>query len=137
MQPFTYFEHTADVGLAATGRDLPEAFANAARGLVNLLVDPAGVRETTHRQVALVEEGPEELLVAWLNELLFLFDSEGFVPVSFTFAALSETALEATLGGERFDPARHRARSGVKAATYHEVTVECDDVCRLRVILDV
>ncbi|MHB1415152.1 MAG: archease [Chloroflexota bacterium] len=138
MVPFEYFEHTADIGLLARGPTLGEAFANAGRGLVDLLVNPARVRPREARQIALASENVEDLLVDWLNELLFLFDSEGFVPVVYEVAVSGEARLEATLGGEPFDPQRHEARGGVKAATYHQVAVEkTEEGYVLRVILDV
>lgn len=138
LVPFEYFEHTADTGLLARGLSLGEAFANAGRGLVGLLVNPAQVRPLEERQVTLAAENLEDLLVDWLNELLFLFDSEGFVPVVYEVAVSGEARLQATLGGEPFDPQRHEARGGVKAATYHQIAVEkTEEGYVLRVILDV
>ena len=137
MQPYEYFEHTADIGLEARGKTLAEAFANAAAGLVDLLVEREGVGAEETREIRLAGEGYEDLLVEWLNELLFLFDSEGFVAVEFEIDRLSERELEARVKGEVFDPRRHRARRGVKAATYHQVSVAKEDGYRVRVILDV
>ncbi len=137
MQPYEFFEHTADVGLVAHGDTLAEAFANAGRGLTSLLVETGDVRPLEVRQVALQGEGLEDLLVAWLNELLYLFDSDGFVAASFTISTLDASQLRAEIAGERFDPARHRPRRGVKAATYHQVAVASNGGYRVRVILDV
>ncbi len=137
MQPFEFFEHTADVGLEARGETLAEAFANAAHGLASLLVEPGHVRPAEVRQVTLKGEGLEDLLVAWLNELLYLFDSEGFLPASFAFSTLDKGELRAEVAGETFDAARHHPRHGVKAATYHQVSVAGNGGYRVRVILDV
>src|SRR3990172_9412846 len=38
--PYEILEHTADVGIKAYGRTLPELFVNAARGMIALALDP-------------------------------------------------------------------------------------------------
>lgn len=94
-------------------------FANADRGLVSLLVDPAGLRGDEVEHVAVSASDREALLVVWLNELLYLLDTRGFLPRLCRVTALSATALQADLVGEAFDETRHTARRLVKAATYH------------------
>ena len=136
MQPYEYFEHTADVGLRARGADLAEAFANAGRGLVALIVDPSTVEPREERCVSLPPDEPGEQIVAWLNELLYLLDSEAFLPSAITVECVGREGLVARLLGEQMDPARHLVKTGVKAATYHQVRVECEGECLVQVILD-
>jgi SHS2 domain-containing protein len=45
-------------------------------------------------------------------------------------------SLKATCHGERYDPSRHRLKTGVKAATYHMLKVDTDKN-RVRVIFDI
>src|SRR5438876_10903097 len=47
--PFEVVEHTADVVLVAHGRTLEELFANAARGMMLFLIEPAAVRPAERR----------------------------------------------------------------------------------------
>lgn len=136
MEPYEYFEHTADIGLRARGADLAEAFANAGRGLAALIADPAAVEPREEREVSLPPDEPVELLVAWLNELLYLLDAEGFLPAAIEVGTVGPEGLVARLRGERLDPARHEMKTGVKAATYHQARVECDGGCLVQVILD-
>ena len=136
MEPYEYFEHTADIGLRARGADLAEAFANAGRGLAALIADPSTVEPREQREVSLPPAEPSELLIAWLNELLYLLDAEGFLPSAITVDAVGAEGLAARLRGERLDPARHEVKTGVKAATYHQARVECDGGCLVQAILD-
>ncbi len=137
FEPFETFEHTADIGLVARGRTLEELFANAAAGLVDLMVDPAGLREETRLELTVSAPDREALLVAWLNELLYLLDAQGFVPRRSRILNLTDTQLAAELVGERIDPARHAVRRMVKAATYHELQVQQQGgQWEARVILD-
>jgi SHS2 domain-containing protein len=137
MRPFETFEHTADIGLAARGATLEELFANAAMGLVDLIVDPSGLGEDTRVDVTVSAQDRDALLVAWLNELLYLLDSQGFLPRRCRIARLTGTELTAELWGDRVDRDRHSLRRLVKAATYHGLRVARQDGrWEARVILD-
>lgn len=137
MQAFETFDHTADIGLIARGRTLRELFANAARGLVDLTVDPEGLRETTRMQVTVSAADRDALLVAWLNELLYLLDTRRFLPRQSRITDLSDTTLTAELVGDTVDPGRHAVRRMIKAATYHGLSLrEVHGLWEARVILD-
>jgi SHS2 domain-containing protein len=137
MRPFETFEHTADIGLAARGATLEELFANAAMGLVDLMVDPAGLGDGIHVEVTVSAPDREALLVAWLNELLYQLDSGAFLPRRCRITRLTGTQLGADLWGDRLDRGRHALRRLVKAATYHGLHVAQDGGrWEARVILD-
>ena len=137
MRAFETFEHTADIGLLARGRTLAELFANAADGLVDLTVDRDELRDTTQAQVSVSAEDGEGLLVAWLNELLYLLDTRRFVPRRAQITALDTTYLTAHLVGDTIDPGRHTVRRMIKAATYHGLSLrQVDGMWEARVILD-
>jgi protein archease len=137
VHPFETFEHTADIGLAACGRTLGELFENAAMGLVDLMVDPAGLREETRLEVSVSGQDRDALLVAWLNELLYVLDARGFLPRRCRVTRISDTDLAAELWGERVDRERHTLRRLVKAATYHGLRVtQTNGRWEARVILD-
>lgn len=120
-RPFETFEHTADIGLIARGRTLRALYVNAAHGLVSLIVDPRGLREAIVERITVSASNRETLLVAWLNELLYLLDDRRFLPRRCRVTSLTETTLEADLVGEAFDERRHTPRRLVKAATYHNL----------------
>ncbi|MGQ9676982.1 MAG: archease [Chloroflexota bacterium] len=138
MGAFEYFEHTADVGITAFGSDLKDVFAAAALGLFSLMADLGDLRDKECIEVVVEAEDVESLLVAWLNELLFLFDVEHLLLRSFEISVIGDNGLRAQCWGERFDPERHRLKLGVKAATYHQVRVErIGDGYRAQVVVDV
>jgi protein archease len=137
MRPFETFEHTADIGLVARGRTLEEVFAHAAEGLVDIMVDPEGLHARTRLEVTASAPDREALLVAWLNELLYLLDTRGLLPRRCRIIRLTETSLTAEIVGETIDPRRHRVRRMVKAATYHGLHLAQEDgQWEARVILD-
>lgn len=134
---FQILEHTADVGLIARGHTLAEAFAAAAYGLSALMADLSQARPRTVREIEVAAGDLEGLLVAWLSELLYLFDAEGFLALEFDITSMSGQSLRAVVAGDAFDPERHRPGMAVKAITYHQVQVQQSDGYRAQVYLDV
>lgn len=120
---FEIFAVTADKGIRAWGRELPEVFVNAARGMWSLMVEAGTARADRKLPVRVEANDREALLVAWLNELLYLHEVEEFVAADFAIKHLSDTTLEADVWGERMDRSRHSLVGHVKAATYHLLRV--------------
>jgi len=135
MKRFELIEHTADMGLVAYGHDLSEAFANAAYGLFSIIADLNRVQEKECRRVELKEEDTEALLFEWLNHLLYVFDVEMLLLKRFDIEHFDGSGLKATCHGEKYDPSRHRLKTGVKSATYHLLKVDRENN-RVQVILD-
>jgi len=137
-QGFEFFEVKADEGLRAWGNSMGEAFINAARGMFDLIVDPQGLRPSQPCRVVVEAQDREALLVAWLSELLYLFEVEGFLPVGYEVGKLSDQRLEANLQGDILDLTRHSVKGLVKAATYHSLKVSEDGgKWQVQVVLDV
>lgn len=137
MPRFEVIDHTADIGIAAYGSDLREAFSNAAYGMFSLIAEMEGVGRDTPRRIEIEAPDQEALLVAWLNELLYLFDVDRIIFSDFDIDELGETSLRATVHGEKVDVSRHHLRTGIKAATYHSLEIAKGDGVRIQVILDV
>ncbi len=75
--------------------------------------------------------------MAWLNELIYLFDAHGFIGCGVNVTHASEKRIEASISGEGFDPDRHAGGLDIKAATYHGLRVEeVDDRLEIEVIFD-
>ncbi|MBN2566050.1 MAG: archease [Candidatus Eisenbacteria bacterium] len=123
---YTELEHTADVGMELTAGSLTEAFEQAAAAMFDLICDLDRVGRGVRRVVRVEarENDLENMMVRWLTELLFLFDSERLVLSRFAVRSLTSDAIEAHVDGEVFDPSRHSVKADIKAVTYHELTVE-------------
>lgn len=135
---YDLLEHTADIGILVAGVDLAEIFAKAAVALADLQFDPASVRGRTPREVELEDADHECLLVRWLNELIFIRETEDFLWSAVWVEIALPGRLRALLEGEPFAESRHTPRMGVKAATYHQLQLEQTPAGMLaRVIFDV
>jgi SHS2 domain-containing protein len=138
QRPYEVFDHTADVGIHAFGRTLPELFIHAAQGMESLMVAPEQVRESVSREIAVEGHDVVSLLIAWLNELVFLFDTEYLLLRTFRIDTFSETSLQAHASGEPYDAQHHDLSSAIKAVTWHEASVErTSDGYKARIIFDI
>jgi len=134
---FEILNHTADVGIIAYGGDMKEAFANAARGLFSLITELDDIEEVVHRDIELTAPDQESLLVKWLNELIYLFDTENIIFKRFDITQLSQTRLKARSYGHEVDNSKHTLKTGVKAATYHMLKIEKNDGSKVQVLFDI
>jgi SHS2 domain-containing protein len=134
------FEHTADLGLRVVGKDLPDLFESAAEGLYDVIVaNREEVRDSESESVDLAAETLPDLLLAWLNELIFRTETQHRLYRRFHVQIdPSQPHLEATIAGEPIDRDRHILDHEVKAATHHGLTVRPSDEGWLaEVILDI
>ncbi len=138
FQPYEVFEHTADIGLHAYGLTTSQLFCNAAAGMESLMVSPAQIEEKISREVAVEGHDPVALLISWLNELIFLFDTEYLLLKRFEISKITDLSLRATVSGEPYNAARHDLGSAIKAATWHEAEIRSDATgYRARIIFDI
>jgi SHS2 domain-containing protein len=119
---FEILEHTAEVGLRLSGETLEEVFQGAGEGLATLQgAWFPGVGEERKVEVRAVDN--PGLLVAWIDELLYLQDAEDAVFGGFEIKRVADGALEAVV---RVNPRAERELEaiGVKAATHQRLRLE-------------
>ena len=139
-RPYEVFEHTADVGLHAYGRDLPELFVHAAQGMESLMVAPEQIKPATTREVTVEAHDHLSLLIGWLDELIFLFDTQFLLVRDVEILDLTEKRLQARVAGEAYDAQRHELASAIKAVTWHEAAITSDEASgsyQARIIFDI
>jgi SHS2 domain-containing protein len=122
MKKYEQFDISGDVGLSIWGEDLEDLFTNAALSMSGLITDITKIKEREKRECKLAGDTYENLLVLWLNELIFLFDTYGFVGTSFS-VELEEKTLKAMISGGTIDPEVNESRLLLKAATYHGLSI--------------
>jgi SHS2 domain-containing protein len=123
---YTFIDHTADVAADLTGRTLEDLFGAAAQALTDTITDRAQVGTVITQAVTLEAASAEDLLVDWLNELLYRFEVQNVLVFDATPTieeAQGRWHLGATVAGEIFNPARHPSRVLVKGATYHGLAI--------------
>ena len=126
---YRFVDHTGDIAVELVAESERTLFAEAVRALCAILVDCEESSLETHTEhwVSLDAEDGESLLVDFLNELVFLFDSRRFLPMELHVHELcvdGVARLRATVFGDRFDADRHRFLTEIKAATFHDLKID-------------
>ena len=135
---FREIEHTADLGIEIEADTADELFRCAGLALFSLMVSPEGVNACEEREETVQAEGWEDLLHDWLSRLLYRFLQEGFIATTITIDDIDSTHVHARLAGEKLDYKRHDFETEIKAVTYHQLAVSCENGrWRARVIFDV
>jgi len=135
---FRQFEHTADLGIEVEADSRAELFEAAGLALFSLMVDTSSVRATETRAISAQGEDEEELLRAWLHELLLAFAIGGFVAREVEVERIDRCEVEGTIRGEAYQEGMHRFEREIKGVTYHGLTVEeANGKWMARVIFDV
>lgn len=134
---FQFIDHTADVGIRVSAATLEGVFETAGLAFAELVTSTDSLEYRVERQFNLQEDDIETLLVSWLQELLYLLDTEGYVFGRFQ-VKLQNSSLEAAAWGEVFNPEVHEMRSEIKAVTYHQLEViQSDEGWQAQVIFDI
>jgi len=137
-QKYEYIEHTGDLGFKAYGTTREALFSHAAEAFFEALVRLETVQEKEERLIEVEADALDELMVGWLSELLFLFDTETLLLRRFEITHMKDRSLKATVSGELTDPTRHEIKTGIKAVTYHRLYVkQRAGIWEAQVILDI
>ena len=139
--PYQFFDHTGDIGVALTGRTVDELFASAAAAFTDTLTPLGDVEPRRPEELEVAAPELDLLLVDFLSELLYRFDTRGWL----TREAQVEVRpiddgweLQGTLLGEKHDPSRHPTRVLIKAVTYHQLhVVEQDGTWMAKIVFDI
>jgi SHS2 domain-containing protein len=129
---FEHFEHGADVGVRGRGATPAGAFEGAASALFTLVArNLLDVRPAVSVDLACGPAPLDELLVAYLNELLSLADARKLVFGRFEVALEPDGEgrffLRGRALGEPYDPARHESTVEPKGATFTSLRVAEED----------
>jgi SHS2 domain-containing protein len=131
-------EHTADLGVEVTAADLPALFASAGEALYALIADPATIESRDEIRIAASGDNPEDLLHAWLCELLAVFNVQGFVGKRCEITHLESGQVQGRVSGEKLNLKRHAFYTEIKGVTYHDFKVWQEaGTWHARVIFDV
>ncbi len=130
---FEHFEHRADIGVRGIGKTIEEAFGECAKGMYEIMADVNSIEPKKAHVFTVTASDKQALLVAFLNELLFIKDKKKMIYSKirvniYTILDDSKTSetweLKATVFGEKIDQKKHKIKVDAKAATYSELKVE-------------
>lgn len=138
---YKYLEHTSDIEFLAEGSTLEEVFENSAKAFYDSIVDIDKVSTLETKKISVEGIDLGNLLYNFLEELLYLFDTEMFVgkEIKVDISKRGEkSSLIAQIKGEILDLKKHEPKTEIKAVTYHEMYIKkVGDKYIAHVILDI
>lgn len=138
---FTFFDHTGDIGIDIDAPDPGTLLLDAACAFTETITDSTLLAADDATELAFTAETLDLLLVDWLSEFLYRFETTWWLPRHGIVDAQRTDdgwTVRARLSGSRLDPGRHDVRVTVKAVTYHALEVrQTATGWHARVILDV
>lgn len=143
--PYRFLEKiaTADVAIEATGKTLEELFTSAAMAVEEVMADLKTISPRMEKEIKLENEKIDQLPLDFLEELVFLKDTEQLLFNKFmTDIKINKKnkkyILSAKASGEKIDFHKQKVKADVKAVTYHLFALEeTKEGWKTRIILDI
>jgi protein archease len=120
---YEFFDHAADVGIRCRAASVGELFVTAARAMMEWVGPPPDGQDTVSLQVSLEAEDREEMLVRWLQELLYLFHQRHLYFISAGAFHVADTVLQGEVLARPWEQSSCRDYQEIKAITYHQLRV--------------
>lgn len=124
---FKFLEHTADVYIASYGKNIEEAFENAASAMFEVMTNTKKINPSFEESITVEAKDELALLYNWLEALLVNFEIKNMLYSKFKIFPFKKNPdsliIEAKAWGELFDPKKHTQKVGVKAVTYHRMEI--------------
>lgn len=140
MRKYRFLRHTADAKFQALGQTLEEAFANAALATSSLMWDWRKVEKKVEYPVQAEGRDLEQLLVNFLEEILYLLNTKGFLLKSAEDMRIHKRdkgyALTARFLGDNYSD-RYNLLGDVKAITYNEMSITKNNHYTIQVVVDI
>ncbi|MFH1505630.1 MAG: archease [archaeon] len=123
---YKYLDHTADAKFQAFGKNLEEAFENAALAAFNIIVKTEDVKPEVVQAIKVSAKKKESLLYDFLEELFFLLDTEGFVLNKIEGLKIEERDdafhLHAKAWGDSYK--NYEVSGNLKSVTYNDMFIK-------------
>lgn len=135
---YRYLEHVTDAFIEVTEDSLDEAFASAGAAVVDTVVDIKSVEEKTEKNITANGNDLNNLLYNWLEEIIILTITEGFVAKRFSVKVTKNGKYKiiATLFGEEINFKKHHFKVEIKSPTLHLMEIKQEKQVMMRFLLD-
>jgi SHS2 domain-containing protein len=139
MKRYEFLEHTADVKFRAYGKNLEEAFGNAALAFTDVVIDVKEVKDVEEKLFEVESENKESLLYDFLEYCLNLMETKRFAIAKIKKIKIEknkEYKLTAVVGGDT-GLQKYKYKREVKAVTYNDMEIkEEKGKAEVQVVLD-
>jgi SHS2 domain-containing protein len=136
LKKYKFLEHTADAKFQSFGKNAEEMFSNSALALKETICGKMRVKKKVKKTIEVKGKDYESLLYNFLEEIIFLLDTENFLisrvkrieKVGFRISAILEGDIASN----------YEFTNNVKAVTYNEMFVrQIGKMWECQVVIDV
>lgn len=136
MKNYKYIDHTADIGIEVHAKTIEELFINIGVAIFETQVSGHFLSKE-ELNINIVSESLEELFIDWCRELLYHFSVHSYIPQEYDIS-IEKFSLSACLFGDKLDAKRHKIKTEIKNATYHNFKInKVNDLYKAMIIFDV
>jgi len=122
MGRYKIINHTADTGIEVEGKDLTEVFFESYKGLYKIAGVEKGEKEGGDK-IKIVADTYEELLIKFLNELIFyIYGEKKYCEIKKLEIKKEDKEIELKVEIEKYGIKKFERE--VKAATYHNISIK-------------
>ena len=136
---YRLIDHTADMAYEVEGASFEHLLETATAALADIVLDCEHATLDESRELVVGGADREDVLVAWLNEVVILFEDDAFLAREAEFDQLSDTGARGRLRGRTIDFDSEPADRVINAVTYHDLEVvagESGNPWRATIVLD-
>ena len=143
MPKYKLLEHTADLRLLIYGKNLEDIFNNSAKALLDIALSKkkALTLKSSNKLIILKDKSKEDLLISWLNELLFLLYSRNTIAKDIKLKITHNNnlyILKAKVKTQEIALSSKNIKTEIKAATYYNTQItKYKNGYKTEVVLDV
>lgn len=124
---YEILDHTADISVKIKAASLRGIFIESSVAMMDLICKIEKVKALKSFNINVSGISNEQLLVNWLQELLFLHEVKNFLFSKFTIKSLKNGLLTGSATGEKLDSSRHELLNHIKAVTYNNLEITKDN----------
>jgi SHS2 domain-containing protein len=137
---FEFLDHTADVKFRSYGKNFEEALENAGKATIQVITDIKKIKVTQKKQIKIDSKTKESLVYDFLEELIYLIDTEGFLAKEIKKIKIQKTKdryiLTADLAGD--NAKSYDIHTQIKAVTYNDMKIEeTKNHCMIQIVHDI
>ena len=125
---YEFLDHTADAKIRSYGQNIKEAFVNAGLAVFSLLKNPGEVKSIINKDINVESKEYSSLLYDFIEELLFLLDTEGFLLSKITNLKIEKKQgklnLNCKIQGDNYK--KYGVSGNVKSITYNDMIINQD-----------
>ncbi len=118
---FEFLEHTGDIKFKIYGKKLENLFENCALAVSSIFSRNGKIKSEVKKKISVSGKDNESKLYNFIDELIYLFDADGFV-VSKAKVKILFDQIEATIYGDYSN--NYNDLDSIKSPTYAEMYVK-------------